>query len=334
MPFGEEIASGTGGRNSAQGYGGQDSIRQKFTAYERDTESGLDFAQARYYSSAHGRFTSTDPLASSASAGDPQSWNRYAYSYNNPLRYTDPSGMVAGDYYDQNGNWIGMDILDDGKNYLVTNQAEAQQIQQDTNNGMPISTPDDYTSLLELPSQAVRQEIGVDAVARSNSRTGGNTPTDDRRGGFHEEGGVVIQTANGQRAVPAQPGPVQDPTGTATINVLNMSNANAQVVASATSPVLETAYHIHPSGTTRNRDGSISYFVQPPSQADRNFAAQEPTRLGYHIVVGAGAAQVAGQNTGGQTVYFYNGTRTVGTMPLNRFVNLPARRPLPAFRAP
>jgi hypothetical protein len=34
-PFGEEI--------------GLDTIRQKFTNYERDDETGLDFAQARYY---------------------------------------------------------------------------------------------------------------------------------------------------------------------------------------------------------------------------------------------------------------------------------------------
>jgi hypothetical protein len=31
LPFGEEIQSGTGGRTTAQGYGGGDSIRQKFT---------------------------------------------------------------------------------------------------------------------------------------------------------------------------------------------------------------------------------------------------------------------------------------------------------------
>jgi hypothetical protein len=109
-----------------------------------------------------------------------------------------------------------------------------------------------------------------------------------------------------------------------------MSTANAQVVASATSTVIETVYHIHPSGTQRTDEG-IRYFVQPPSQPDRDVAAQIPTRLGYHIVVGAGPARIEGQNIGGQKVYFYNGTRTIGTMPLNRFVNLP-QRPVPAIR--
>ncbi|MGH9971397.1 MAG: RHS repeat-associated core domain-containing protein, partial [Pyrinomonadaceae bacterium] len=94
LPFGEELFAGVGGRAIALGYTG-DSIRQKFTSYERDTETGLDFAQARYYSNSQGRFTSVDPLMASASAGNPQSWNRYAYVGNDPLNATDPGGMVG-----------------------------------------------------------------------------------------------------------------------------------------------------------------------------------------------------------------------------------------------
>jgi RHS repeat-associated protein len=327
LPFGEELGDSQSGRTTLQGYTG-DSTRQKFTAKERDIETGLDFLEARYYASTQGRFTSVDPLAASAHAGDPQSWNRYCYSYNNPLRFSDPSGMVPGDYYDQHGDWIGNDTFNDHKNYLVTDQAEVQQIQQGTRHGQAVSIPGDYSSLLELPEQSVRQEAGVAAVARSNSPTGGNTPTDDRRGGFHEEGGGVIQTANGQAAAPALPGPVQDPRSgnPVTLDPLNTSNATAQMVASsATSTNEVTFYHVHPSGTATTRSNgteTTSSFVQPPSQADRNFAARSPTTLGYHIVVGARD----------HTVYFYNGTGTLGTMPLNRFVNLPPRQPLPPFR--
>jgi RHS repeat-associated protein len=95
MPFGEEIASGTGGRTIAQGYGGQDNIRQKFTSYERDSESELDFAQSRYYSSKHGRFISVDPENTGARIANPQSWNGYAYASNNPLKYVDPDGLAT-----------------------------------------------------------------------------------------------------------------------------------------------------------------------------------------------------------------------------------------------
>lgn len=97
LPFGEEIVANESNRIQALGYNFGDSTRQKFTTYERDTETGLDFAQARYYSSKHGRFTSVDPLMASASAVAPQTWNRYAYVGNNPLNIIDPTGM---DYFD------------------------------------------------------------------------------------------------------------------------------------------------------------------------------------------------------------------------------------------
>ncbi|MGJ5817124.1 RHS repeat-associated core domain-containing protein [Paludibaculum fermentans] len=58
-----------------------------------NAETGLDYFGARYFSAAQGRFTSPDPLMASARASNPQTWNRYAYTLNNPLRYVDPDGM-------------------------------------------------------------------------------------------------------------------------------------------------------------------------------------------------------------------------------------------------
>jgi RHS repeat-associated protein len=99
LPFGEEIAPTLGNRTSVTGYLPSDSTRQKFTQYERDTESGLDFAGARYCSSGVGRFTSVDPSLASARSLSPQSWNRYVYVLNNPLVYIDPDGA---DWYRHN----------------------------------------------------------------------------------------------------------------------------------------------------------------------------------------------------------------------------------------
>jgi RHS repeat-associated protein len=62
-----------------------------FTSYDRDSESGLDYALARYYDSRTGTFCSADPLA--GSPDDPQSWNRYPYGRNDPIDVTDPSGQ-------------------------------------------------------------------------------------------------------------------------------------------------------------------------------------------------------------------------------------------------
>jgi RHS repeat-associated protein len=67
-------------------------VRKKFTGYERDNETDLDFAQARYHNFALGRFSSPDPENYGADEGDPQSWNGYSYSRNNPHLLVDPDG--------------------------------------------------------------------------------------------------------------------------------------------------------------------------------------------------------------------------------------------------
>lgn len=96
FPFGEEIPADASWRTVARGYVA-DTVKQKFTGYERDAETNLDFAQARYFENQQGRFSSIDPLMASGRPGNPQTWNRYAYALNNPTRFTDPSGMVEGD---------------------------------------------------------------------------------------------------------------------------------------------------------------------------------------------------------------------------------------------
>jgi RHS repeat-associated protein len=65
----------------------------KFTGKERDTESNLDYFGARYYGSTMGRFLTPDPLLNSGQPWNPQSWNRYTYVENNPVKYIDPTGL-------------------------------------------------------------------------------------------------------------------------------------------------------------------------------------------------------------------------------------------------
>jgi len=66
----------------------------RYTGKERDTESGLDYFGARYYASTMGRFMGPDPSGLVfASFANPQSLNLYSYAQNNPLIYTDPTGL-------------------------------------------------------------------------------------------------------------------------------------------------------------------------------------------------------------------------------------------------
>jgi RHS repeat-associated protein len=63
----------------------------KFTGKERDSESGLDNFGARYNSSQFGRFMTPDS-PSYSNHKNPQSWNLYAYSLNNPVTFRDADG--------------------------------------------------------------------------------------------------------------------------------------------------------------------------------------------------------------------------------------------------
>jgi len=64
----------------------------KFTGHEFDDEAGIDlyYMIARGMDPVTGRFMSIDPLADQFPGISP-----YAYTNNNPLRFTDPTGMAA-----------------------------------------------------------------------------------------------------------------------------------------------------------------------------------------------------------------------------------------------
>jgi len=66
----------------------------KFTGKERDSESNLDYFEARHYTSSMGHFMSPDPAGlTAANALFPQNWNLYSYVQDNPLSRTDPTGL-------------------------------------------------------------------------------------------------------------------------------------------------------------------------------------------------------------------------------------------------
>ena len=103
MPFGEELYVNVGGRTPTLNYGtSEDDIRQKFTGYQKDNETNLDFAEARMYANNFGRFTAVDPLLASGRSANPQTFNRYVYVGNSPLSRKDPTGL---DWYFLNGSY-------------------------------------------------------------------------------------------------------------------------------------------------------------------------------------------------------------------------------------
>ena len=87
-PYGERLAA-NGVLSESKDYIGE----------RLDEETGLLYLNARYYDPALGRFISADPSDPTAPG---VGLNRYAYAFNNPVGYLDPSGLVnKGTSYDR-----------------------------------------------------------------------------------------------------------------------------------------------------------------------------------------------------------------------------------------
>lgn len=112
-PFGATIA-----------HSGQIDVKRGYTGHQEDKESGLVYANARYYDPRIGRFCSADPISIRAEfeLSDPQSHNSFAYSRNNPIRFVDPNGKWFWDVVTRKQSWSDFVVeVGDAANYLYNN---------------------------------------------------------------------------------------------------------------------------------------------------------------------------------------------------------------------
>lgn len=82
-PYGEKLTKSANSSSSNVGFHGK----------AHDDSTGLSYMGARYYDPLLGRFMGVDPVAYQEE--NLHSFNRYAYTNNNPYKYVDPDGKYA-----------------------------------------------------------------------------------------------------------------------------------------------------------------------------------------------------------------------------------------------
>jgi len=142
-----------------------------FASKERDTETGLSYFGARYYSSELSIWLSVDPMS-----GNYPSTSPYAYCRNNPIILYDPNGMFDDWVEDKNGhvywneNATSQETTNEGETYLgkegqrnygsivVNYNSDATKIEQET--AFIYGSSTDNTQDISPPSAVLNDHCG------------------------------------------------------------------------------------------------------------------------------------------------------------------------------
>ena len=239
----------------------------KYNGKELDRLAGLNtyYYGARQYFSSLPTWDRMDPMCEKYYNISP-----YAFCANNPLRFIDLLGMFIGDYYDENGNFIGNDGIDDNKVYaLKTTKTNFESYSEE---GKMVKITNISKKQAKAAVNEIRNHSGDISYDFSNVRnsfvmldgtretrrkvmsyikddgTGGNKADNNREYAINYE----INDANSMYSKIGESG---NPAINTNISISSGNRESAIFI------------HSHPSGTNGN-----SYWIQAPSYQDINAA--------------------------------------------------------------
>jgi RHS repeat-associated protein len=194
-----------------------------------DSETNADHFEAREYAKPQGRWLTPDPSGLAAvDPSDPQTWNRYAYASNNPLTFSDRSGLdddacdiiFCGD--DGGGGGGGADDGGGGEGGNVGGPVDGDNGGTPCPNGPPCTVPG-TTTTVTAPGTWVPGGIsglicnflglcggsetdGADGATGGGGGVGGSGAQTSCSNGYRDatpdERNAILQQARGQVGVP------------------------------------------------------------------------------------------------------------------------------------
>lgn len=194
------------------------SSRYRFNAKEEDPETGNMYYGARYYDPKISVWLSVDPMSSERASLTP-----YNFVQNNPIHKVDPTGMLDGDFYDENDVYLGSDGKPDDKIYVIntsdksyqnlgTTPAKGQSRRDSrkakdfvkTNSGNTAafdSNPDIYDKFTELPGDKSQRNAAMDHSDNTEATTPGleagyEVATYTHEGKSHTRANASVGTEN------------------------------------------------------------------------------------------------------------------------------------------
>lgn len=222
--------------------------------------------------------------------------------------------MYPGDFINEKGQYLGNDDIDDGKVYLVKttqkkfdsgapsagitkDQAKTTEkfITENSGNTAAFQNNDiAYSNSVEIAGNSTTRQSMVDIVNQDDGRGGTADANNREYGGVVRTDGTVVQSP---------PGPVANP----------LTDPNAHIDIS--SYEFQSTFHSHPSGNISSGPGANTLGGTTTSASFKN----APSNVGGDIA-NSGSKVNYVFSRGNGTVYIYNNTGVISTIPQKYFV--------------